>query len=426
MGGATRSESRSRVSSGSLWGYAGYRYLFGSTAASAIGASITGISLSWLVYHYTGSTLDIAYLGLTGVVPGVVLGLLAGVLADRYDRRKLMVTSDVVRALGIAGLAATLYLLGFSLLLILAVMTLVYSFSAIFYPASWALLPRIVPSAGLEDANGVLSASTQLGSALGAGAGGLAIAFVGAIAGLGINVGTYAVSAMLLIQIAPELGRAGKIGSVESRSIRRDFLEGLSYMRNHLPILEITLGFLPGNVFYPLITNFLVVYASRVLGPDPTLYGYLVGTFTAGGAAGALLVGRLQTRRFAGVTMGVGLLVMGGAALLMVFGRSLAGALTGGGVLGLAIGIISTTYYATMQSIVPNEVLARVLSIDMVGSLIAVPAGLLLGGVLASSHGILFTYTLGGLGLTANGVLMLALPGVRSVRYAPRPPTAPA
>jgi hypothetical protein len=70
-----------------------------------------------------------------------------------------------------------------------------------------------------------------------------------------------------------------------------------------------------------------------------------------------------------------------------------------------------------MQAIVPNEVLARVLSIDMVGSLVAVPAGLILGGLLSNSHGILFTYTIAAIGFFANGLLFLALPGVRSIRY---------
>jgi hypothetical protein len=74
-----------------------------------------------------------------------------------------------------------------------------------------------------------------------------------------------------------------------------------------------------------------------------------------------------------------------------------------------------------MQAIVPNEVLARVLSIDMVGSLVAVPAGLILGGLISSSHGILFAYTLAAVGFLANGILFLALPKVRSLRYVEPP-----
>jgi MFS family permease len=399
----------------------GFRFLLGSTATSALGGSITAVSLSWLIYHFTGSTLDIAYLGLTGVVPGIVLGLLAGVLADRYDRRRLMVTSDTVRALAMMGLAVALYVVGFSLLLVLAVMTVVYSFSSLFYPASLAILPRMVPKRQLEDANGVLSASSQIGFTLGAGAGGLTVAFVGAIAGLGVNAATYAVSAVLLLQIAPEFGRARVDVGVASRSIRGELVEGLAYMRNHMPVLEVTLGFLPASLLFPFITNFFVVYAAVVLGPNPALFGYLVAALTAGSAAGALSVGRLRARRFAGIVMGVGLLVMGGAAVLLVVGGSLSWALTGAAILGFALGLMGTVYYSTMQAIVPNEVLARVLSIDMVGSLVAVPAGLILGGLLSSSHGILFTYKLAAIGFFANGLLLLALPGVRSVRYVESP-----
>jgi len=395
----------------------GFRFLLGSTTTSALGGSITAVSLSWLIYHFTGSTLDIAYLGLTGVLPGIVLGLLAGVLADRYDRRRLMVTSDTVRALAMLGLAISLYFVGFSLLLVLAVMTLVYSFSALFYPASQAILPRIVPTRQLEDANGVLSASSQIGFTIGAGVGGLAIAFVGAVAGLGVNAATYAVSALLLFQIAPEFGRARGVAKGATRSIRAELMEGMTYMRNHLPVLEVTLGFLPASMLFPFVTNFFVVYASVVLGPNPALFGYLVAALTAGSAAGALSTGRLRARRFAGVVMGLGLLVMGGAAVLLVVANSLVWALVGAAILGFSLGLIGTVYYSTMQAIVPNEVLARVLSIDMVGSLVAVPAGLILGGVLSSSHGILFTYTIAAIGFFANGILLLALPGVRSVRY---------
>ena len=404
----------------------GFRSLLGSTATSALGSSITSVALSWLIYHYTGNPLDIAYLGLTGVAPGIALGLFAGVLADRYDRRRLMVASDTVRAAAMAILAVVLWLGGFSLPIILAAMTLVYSFSSLFFPASQALLPKIVSQAQLEDANGILSASSQLGFSLGSGLGGLIIAAVGALAGLGINAATYAVSAMFLFQIAPELGRVRSRTPAANRSMFAEMGEGFAYMRSHLPILEVTLGFLPGSMLFPLITNYFVVYASVVLGPNPTIYGYLVASFTVGMAGGSLLVGRLQARRFAGQAMAYALLVMSGATMVLVLGRGLGTALTGALVVGLAVGLIGTTYYSTMQAIVPNEVLARVLSIDMVGSLVAVPAGLLLGGVLAGSRGVLFSYEVAAAGFLANGLLFLALPGVRSLRYvAPRAGTHP-
>jgi len=394
-----------------------YRFLLGSSLASALGSAISAVSVNWLVYHYTGSTLDVAYVGLAGIVPGIALGLFAGVLADRYDRRRLMVASDLVRLTVMAFLAAALYLTGFSLFLILAVMVVVYSFTALFTPASQAILPRIVSPEQLEDGNGVLSALVQTGYTVGAGVGGLAIVFFGAVAGLGINAATYAISALLLFQIAATAGRIQGRSAPSERSFRKDLGEGLQYMRAHRPILEVTLGFLPGNFLITMVASFFVVYAATLYSGNTAAFGFIVAGSAGGAAVGALLVGRLRARRFAGVLMGASVVMQGGAIALLVVGRTLPVSLSGAILLGLTIGLINTVYYSTMQAIVPNEVLARVLSIDSVGSFVAIPAGLIVGGVLAATHGILFTYSIAAVGVFVNGLVLLALPGVRSLRY---------
>ncbi|HZY92989.1 MAG TPA: MFS transporter [Thermoplasmata archaeon] len=395
----------------------GYRLLLGSAIASAVGGSISGISITWLVYHYTGSTIDVAYVGLTGVLPGITLGLFAGVLADRYNRRRLMVTADLVRMVAMAALAAVLYFGGFSLFLVLAVMALVYSFSALFLPASQAILPRLVPASHLEDANGVLAASSQAGLTLGAGAGGLLVVSVGAVAGLSVNAVTFALSGALLFLIAVEAGRSRATTARPRTTLRSDFNEGLRYMRTHLPILEVTIGFLPGNFFFVMVYAFFVVYASAVFGGDAAAFGYLVAGVAGGTAAGSLLVRPLHGRRFAGILMGASVVIQSGVVGVLVVSRNLPLSLAAAVGLGITIGLINTVYFAMMQAIVPNEVLARVLSIDSVGSLVATPAGLLIGGLLAAQLGILLTYSLVAVGLLANGVLLLALKGVRSLRY---------
>lgn len=399
----------------------GFRALLGSSLTSALGGSITTVSVNWLVFHYTHSTIDIAYVGLAGIVPGIVLGLFAGVLADRYDRRRLMITCDLVRMVGIAALATALYLSGFSLFLVLASMTLVYTFSALFTPASQAILPRIVSVDQLESANGILAALGQTGYTVGAAAGGLVIVFVGPLAGLGANAATYLISATFLLQIARAAGPSLHAADRKPTSFRSELGEGMHYMRTHLPVLEVTLGFLPGNFLFVMVTSFFVVYSASVFGGDAAAYGYLVAGLAGGAAVGALLVPRIRARRFAGLLLGAAVVAQGGAIGLLIVAHELGLALAGAIALGITLGLINTVYYATMQAIVPNELLARVLSIDSVGAFVAIPAGLLVGGLLAATHGILFAYTISALGLFANGVGLLALPGVRSLRYAPAP-----
>lgn len=394
-----------------------FRNVFASATVSALGGAVSAISVTWVVYHYTHSALDIAFLGMTGILPGIALGLLAGVLADRYNRRTLMVTADLVRMVGMAVLASTLFLVGFSLPLVLAVMLLVYSFSALFAPASQAILPRLVPTGSLEDANGLLQATSSLMNSVGSAAGGLVVVLAGAVWGLGINALTYAVSASFLIRVATDWGRPRASGSRAAPSLRTELSEGLRYIVDHRAILEVTLGFLPANLLASLVAPFFVVYAAQEFGSDPAVYGYLVGTLALGSALGALSVSRLRARRFAGLLMGLCLLGQSGTVGALALAHLLPVALLAAFAFGVVIGLINTTYYATMQAIVPGEILARVLSIDSVGSFAAIPAGLVIGGILIAQRGVTFCYLVASIGLVANGVAALAMPGFRSLRY---------
>jgi predicted MFS family arabinose efflux permease len=419
---ATESDhAPTRVSEGfrAVFGQPGFRALFGSSLTSAIGASTSAIAVNWLVFHATHSTIDVAYVGLCGIVPGIALGLFAGVLADRYNRRNLMVTADLARMATMAALAALLYLAGFSLVLVLAAMVIVYSFSALFNPASQAILPRIVDAGTLEEANGALSAFQQVGATVGAALGGVLVASVGAIAGLGANAITYALSATFLIQIAFGSGQVVRTGTAAARSLRRDLAEGMHYMRTHRPVLEVTLGFLPGNLLLTMVTGFLVVYAAARYGSNPLVFGYLATGIAGGAALGALAIGRWKVRRKVGLLYGVAVVAQSGAVAVLALTDVLAVSLGAVVVLGIVVGLINTAFFATMQAIVPNEVLARVLSIDSVGSFVGIPAGLLIGGLLAARYGVVETYLIAAVGILADGVLLLALPGVRKMGYGP-------
>lgn len=402
-------------------GVASFRFLLGSTSASSLGASVTTVAVSWLVYHATGSTIDIAFVGLAELVPGIVFGLFAGVLADRHNRRRLMLASDISRAIIVAGLVAALYLIGFSLAIVLVVMILIYTFTALFNPASQAMLPKLVPITQLEDANGLLAASGQLSTTIGAGIGGLLVASAGAAAGLGVNVVTYVLSATLVFQIAASFGTTRGGTTHETRSFRREFVEGFAYMRQNRGVLAVTLGFMAVNFFLILVPIFLVVYSATVIGHGAAAYGYLVAALSMGAVVGALTVGRIRARRFAGVIVGVSFMGLAGGVGLLLLSGSILLSIAGVFLFGFSIGLVNTVYFATMQAIVPNEILARVLSIDAVGSNVAAPVGIVAGGVLANAYGILFTYSIAGTGCLVIGLAMLAIPSVRALHYGGSP-----
>ena len=403
-----------------------FRRLYIAAVTSSGGAAVAVVSVSWLVYTETGSAIAITYVGLASIVPGLVLGLVAGALADRYNRRRVMVLSDLTRAALMGGLAASLYLAGFHLLTVLGVLVVVNSFSALFLPASSAFLPRLVDREGLEAANGLLQGSTQGAQMIGSAAGGAVIAAAGVVPGLAVNALTYVVSAVCVLSIAATFGQTpGSIGGAPARaSMFHDIREGLAYMRDHLAVLEVTLGFLPGNLLWTMITSFTVVYSAAYFAASAGAYGYLVAALGGGFALGAFLAIRLRPRSHAGLVMCLCVIVQGVAALALAFSHVYALSIALVVVLGGGAGLINATYASTMQAIVPNRLLGRVLSVDLVGSFAGIPAGLIVGGFLASDFGIGFSYSVAGLGLLANGLGMLALRDLRRLGYSVgRPPT---
>ena len=418
----TASDSPSPVGLGHSLGFPGFRNLFSSSAASTFGAAVSIVAVSWIVYHYTQSPLDVAYLGLVEIGPGIFLGLLAGVIADRYNRRTLMVTADLTRMAGMGILAAALYLLGFSLLLVFAVMIVVESFSALFTPASQAILPRLIDQASLEDANGLLYSSGGAARSIGSAVGGVVVALLGAVWGLGINSITYALSAVFIFQIAGELGSVRRDPTAPRTSFRQDFSEGMGFVLGNRTLTEVAFGYLPSNFLSAFVNPFFVVYASVRFGDSAAAFGYLAGALALGSAAGGLIIGRFSTRRRAGWIMGISLLLQAGLFAVLAVSFNLEVSILAALASGLTIGIGNTIYYSVMQSSVPSHVLGRVLSIGDFGSFIAIPAGLVVGGLLIAWYGVGTTFLIAAIGVFVTAAVLLSLRDFRAFGKHPLSP----
>jgi MFS family permease len=410
-----RKRNRARTPAlGESLGSPPFRSLLASSSTSTLGAAVSVVSVNWIVYHFTHSAIDITYLGLTGILPGIVLGLFAGVVADRYNRRSLMVTADLTRTAGMGLLTAVLYLSGFSLPWILGVMILVNSFSALFTPASQAIVPQLVAKRALEDANGLLYSISGVAWSVGSAAGGVAVVLFGALWGLGLNALTYALSAIFLLQIAGELGRSVGTQREARGSIRRDLSEGVGYVLNHRSIFEVSFGYLPSNFLSAFVSPFFVVYAATRFGGSAAAYGYLVAALAAGTAVGSLIVGRAPARRVAGLVMGACLLAEGAAYGILAISANLEVSVAAVLGAGLAIGFSNTVYYSTIQAVVPREMLGRVMSIGDFGSFAAIPAGLVAGGLLISRFGVEPTILAASVGILATATFLLSLREFRS------------
>lgn len=371
-----------------------------------------------MVYHRTGSALDVTYVGVASVVPGVAIGLISGVLADRYNRRTLMIVSDSVRGVTLALLAFYLATVGFNLTVILAVVVVVYGFTATFGPASSAILPRMMPPEDLEDANGLLTATGQGTQVVGSAAAGLILAFAGTVPGFAVNAATYVLSAIFLAQIASSVGATARsvASPNEAHSFTAELREGLGYIRDHIPLLEVVLGAIPVNFLASMTFSFLVIYNAELLANSTSEFAFLVAGIAGGVAVGAVAVGRLRARRFAGPALAIGIALAGlgvvGLALSHSFPLSLALVV----VIGVITGFINTVYVATLQVIVPNKVLGRVLSVQQVGGSVATPVGIILGGLVITLRGVQFDYLVAGVAMLVNGLALCGFKGIWTLR----------
>ena len=379
-----------------------YRNLFAGQAISDIGDGITLLLLLLVINELTGSTAALALMAIAEAVPHFTVGLVAGVYVDRWNRRTVMLAADLLRA-GIvlsfafaasAGIVPLLYVLAFAQ----------SSVSTFFRPARGALLPRIVPAAGLPAANSLAQASQVIGSVIGAGIAGLIFGTFGSgVAGFAIDAATFLVSFVFISRIAAEAGRIASDGEHgERKDVLRSMREGIGIVRGSralsgslIAAATSMLGLGAVNVlFVPLIVNDLNVDATWMAGIE---LAQTAGMILAAGAV-AFLVRRLApttiiTLGLAGIGACIGLMA-GVSAVWQVI------------LLLFVVGWMVTPLQAMLQTIVQTTATdatrGRVVSLLQASLSTASVASMAIGGVLGDVIGIRSVY------LAAAGIVLVA------------------
>jgi MFS family permease len=400
--------------------------LFFAGATSTSGQALGLVALTWLVYSKTNSAADVAYLALTFMVATITLSLVSGTLVDRQNRRLLMILADLVRAVSLAVLAAVLYLSGFNLLLILAVSFILGSFSTLFYPAERALMPTLIEKEEVQDANGLVMVTNSVFQAVANGVGGALVAILGAVIAIGLNSGTFALSGLLIASIITgrSLLRGPDRGTEVRSSFVKDTLEGVRFLVKWRGLLFLTLSAGIENFFYAMITTFVVVYAAQVLNGGPIIYGTLLSLLALGFGPGAILVGRTNAVKAAGLVWGASSVAAGFAVLLLALAPNALVAFAAVFTLGLALGYGNTTWLSVVQLIVPTEMQGRYFGVDQLGSFAVIPLGQIAGALLIGVGGVQFEYLVASVGLIITSAAFLLSRQMRSLKYTEPSPTS--
>ncbi len=405
-----------------LWRHPDFLKLWAGQTLAALSSNVTDLALPLIAaLILRASPFEMGLLGTVATLPNLLLGLFAGVWADRVRRRPIMIAADAGRALLLLSVPVAAVFGAMTMWQLYAVLFLTGACATFFDVASVSYLPSLVGREHLVRANSKLVASSSAARAVGPGLAGGLIQLLTAPIAVVADALSLIVSAVLVLAIRsnePERASDGRHDGV-----RREILAGLRTLYADRILRSIVLSSVTYVFFSYMALSIYVLYATRAVGVVPGTLGLIFGLGGLGSVCGAALALRTARLMGTGRAMIVADLVGGlfwlivplagevpsaTVPLLMVaqFGSQLAGSV---------FYIIQTSL---RQVITPEEMLGRMNASYRFLTYGIVPVGSLLGGVLGSSIGLTATLAVGGVG-TLLPVVLLFLSPVRSLRTRP-------
>lgn len=361
------------------------RWLAAYTASLA-GDSVYFVALGWSAQKVAGPT-EVGLVMAAAALPRALLMLGGGVLADRFDPRRVLLGSDALRCLLILSVAAAVALTAPALWLLVAVALVFGAVDALFVPAIGALPPRITSADQLARVTGMRSLSMRLGQIAGPPIGGLAMGLGGAAAAFTVAGLLFALSLPLLLtlRIRP-LAERGE-DRPEPGTAWKDLLDGLRYISRHRLIgpLVITGAVCELGLIGTLNVGMVLLNAER--GWGPTGYGWIVGGFGAGAAAGAALLAIAGWLPRAGLLLAGTLLMACTGAATIALVPALWTAVVLAVVIGLSAGVFGSLDSALIQASADPAHLGRVTSVVMLTMVGLAPLGYPLVGAAVGAWG---------------------------------------
>jgi len=351
---------------------------------SILGTSMTGMALLIWAWQLTGSATALALIGFFGFAPMVLFSPLAGALVDRWNRKLVMMLSDMASGVATVGLL-TLFLLGHLQIWHLFVATFfVGLFAAFQFPAFSAAITLMIPKDHYSRASAMLGLAQSVGGVFAPIAAGVLIGVIGVGGIMAIDLVTLSLAlvALLLVRVPqPEVSAAG----AESRgSLRKEAAYGFRYILARPSLLGLQLVFFAGN-FLASLTGTL---AAPLILARTGNNALVLGTVQSVGAAGAVLAGLILSawrgprRKIHGVLLGwAGTFLI--SEMLMGLSRGPGGwsiAVFAGALVGT---LINVSNQAIWQRKVPPDVQGRVFSVRLLIAQVSGPTAMLLAGPLA-------------------------------------------
>ncbi len=382
--------------------YRDFRLLFSGQLISVIGDQFFAVALPWFVLTAGGSPQDLGLILTAYGIPRVGTVLLGGVLADRWRPRRVMLLADAARVFVVAGMAA-LALFGhpdFQQIGALAVVLGI--FDGFFIPASWAVVPDVLPEDALQAGNSLSFSWTQLANLAGPSIAGLVVTTFQSGVALAIDAGTFLVSTLTLAamrgsrpRVAPNSEAAAE---AEALSGEKSFWRFLLHSRLFQLILLIVIVL--NLVLNGMLEVGLPALAKQTFQSGASGYGLMLTGFGGGALLGGLLGPALANIPHRGT---VNLCIWGAQSVAIItipFLGGLEGAAVALALMGLCNGLGNVSFMTMIQQHLPRQLMGRFMGALAFCNFGLFPVSVALSGVTVARFG-------APVGIAACGVLAL-------------------
>lgn len=353
-----------------------FRLLWSAQLVSTVGTALTDLAAGILVFNATGSALAVGLMFVAAAVPTLAVGLFAGVFVDRYDRRKIMVISDLLRA-GIV--FAIPFLISINIVLLYLAVAAVSTISQFFNPANDALLPEVASDEELTAANSWIMISSFGSTSIGFALSGLLATAFNINWAFYLDGVTFLFSAALLMFV-----RVGKIEVEADASVKavvENLKEGVSTLVGTPLLRSLFLSGVPVYFSFGLWNVLLLPFAIDALHATEFEYGIQEGMTSVGFVVGSLVMARLADRFREGSWIVVATIAMGLAGILYGVATTVPMAIILVTISGFFNAPSSISRRVLMQRNTPREMRGRVFSAFAVARDVVFLVGIALAGL---------------------------------------------
>jgi DHA3 family macrolide efflux protein-like MFS transporter len=340
---------------------------------SNFGDRLDQMALIGLVYLRTpGSTIELAKLLSFTIIPVFIIGPIAGIYVDRWNRRATMITCDLIRG-SLVLLLPLIIKYSTSMVPIYIVVFIIFSVTRFFLPSKLSIIPDIVHKDKLLLANSLSSTTMMIATIVSFGFSGIIVAMLGPQAGFYIDSVSYFLSAGLVFFVVVKLKentesvKAGvKLADIAQRTVIGDIKEGLAYLRGHKDVRMVanTMFLLMAGVGSIYIV--IIVFIQEALRSSTEHLGFLVMFLGIGLFLGAVIYGKFGSKFSKRKVINFGLLTAGLTIVIFAVCLKLIPSFLLAGILSIALGIFSAPIIVSsntlLHEVMPNEMRGRIFS----------------------------------------------------------------